>query len=205
MKPGTRSAIYLIVNAFIAFVILSVLDHALWRWLTVEEPGRTSMEQKDWYRFLRVLGFWPTWMAVGGAMATHTLFRGRRAGTANDGVRNGLAVVVASGVSGLVAEIAKMAIRRGRPGEDGLYTYDWPLGSSTVPIGTVSSHAAVAFGAAFMLNRLFPGSGWVTIPLAIGCGVSRMLSGAHFSTDVFAGAICGFIAAKVIGKKPAAG
>lgn len=194
----TKKMLALIGGAIAGLVVLTLLDHRLWEMLTVAEPGRTGLEQRDWFRFLRILGFWPTWMAVGGAMATHTLMRGRRTG-GSDGVRNGIAIVLASGASGLIAEIAKLVIRRGRPGETGIYTYDWPMADPTPPLGTVSSHAAVAFGAAFMLARIFPGSGWVMVPLAAGCGLTRLLSGAHFSTDVFAGAICGFIVASIIG------
>ena len=54
-------------------------------------------------------------------------------------------------------------------------------------LGFPSSHTAVAFGAAFTLARIFPGSINVMIFMALGCAWTRMIMGAHFLTDVAGG------------------
>ncbi len=53
-------------------------------------------------------------------------------------------------------------------------------------------HGAVAFGAAFMLWRLHPRAAPVWMALACGCGATRVLSRAHFVSDVVASAFVGF-------------
>jgi len=58
-----------------------------------------------------------------------------------------------------------------------------------------SSHTAVAFGAAAMLARLFPGARIVWYGVAAGCALTRVASGAHFMSDVVVGALLGWLAA----------
>jgi hypothetical protein len=94
-----------------------------------------------------------------------------------------------AGLGGLAAEVVKLLTHRYRPGESGEYMFGWAMDGDRGPgIGLASSHAGVAFGAAFMLARLFPGTGCVAVALAVGCGVSRLLVGAHFATDVYVAA-----------------
>jgi membrane-associated phospholipid phosphatase len=50
----------------------------------------------------------------------------------------------------------------------------------------------VAFGAATALARLFPRAKWVWFLLAAGCGATRILSRAHFLSDVMLGSLMGW-------------
>jgi undecaprenyl-diphosphatase len=54
-----------------------------------------------------------------------------------------------------------------------------------------SSHALVAFAGAAALARLFPRATPIWYALAVGCGITRLLSGAHFLSDVVVGALIG--------------
>jgi membrane-associated phospholipid phosphatase len=47
----------------------------------------------------------------------------------------------------------------------------------------------VAFGAAFALWRWSPAAGAAALALALGCSATRLLSGAHFVSDVYAAAV----------------
>lgn len=177
-----------------AVVIASMLDHELWKGLKVaDDAARAAMERRDWYQALRQLGYWPLWIGAGAA-----IMLADRARRAHDWARRGLLVIFSSGLGGLLAELLKMAIRRQRPGELGVYAFDWPMAAVKPPLGTVSSHAGVAFGAAFMLARLYPGVRWVLVPAACGTGLTRLLTGAHFTSDVVAAAAFAYALAELL-------
>lgn len=65
-------------------------------------------------------------------------------------------------------------------------------------MGLPSSHVAVAFGGAFALTHLWPRAGWVMVPLAVGCALTRVLVGQHFLSDIAGGAIVGALACAAI-------
>jgi membrane-associated phospholipid phosphatase len=58
-----------------------------------------------------------------------------------------------------------------------------------------SSHAIIAFAAAAALTELFPAAAIVWYGLAVGCAVTRVLSGAHFVSDAIVGALLGIVIA----------
>lgn len=165
-------------RAILLFLSALLIAHLLdgWAWQQLYHP---DADAHDWHRLLRICGFWPTWLVVGAAMALQTRAR-RPAG----------ALVLSAGLSGVAAEVAKLLVRRERPGPDGQYIFrsftDDPL--STAALGMPSSHAAVAFGAAWVLGTLFPRPAPVFVALAIGCALSRLTSRAHFLSDVVAAA-----------------
>jgi len=63
---------------------------------------------------------------------------------------------------------------------------------STAQLGLPSSEAAVAFAAAAALARLFPETGLLWYALAAGCALTRVASGAHFTSDVVLAAFVGY-------------
>ena len=86
----------------------------------------------------------------------------------------------------------KLLVRRDRPGVyDGAYGFrpwaDHPFSSSG--FGMPSSHALIAFSGAAALAVLFPRATPIWYALAVGCAITRVLSGAHFVSDVTVGAI----------------
>ncbi|MBL8963273.1 MAG: phosphatase PAP2 family protein [Phycisphaeraceae bacterium] len=167
-------------------IVCTIFDQDLWRWLKAAE----SVGERDWYRLLRIAGYLPTWVVAAGVVI------GASGGRL---IRRGIALAGSAAVAGLMAEILKLVIARSRPGEDGQYHYRG-LFSGFVDgsnLGMPSSHAAVAFGAAFAASRLFPGAGYVLVPVAAGCGLTRLLMGAHFTSDVWVAAWVGYLAARV--------
>ncbi len=135
----------------------------------------------DLGRLLRVMGFLPLWLIVGLALYLHE----RR--IALDARRRALLLAGSPIVAGIAAELLKLLLRRERP-EVAAGLYSWRAFSerpfSTSGLALPSSHTMVAFGAAWMLCRLFPRARWVWIGLAAGCGLSRVLAHAHFVSDV---------------------
>jgi membrane-associated phospholipid phosphatase len=100
-------------------------------------------------------------------------------------------LVAAIAVAGLLGEVVKLVVRRGRPGAaDGAYTYlPWDGHWSTGAIGLPSTHAIVAFAAAFALARIAPRTGPVWVAIATGCALTRLLDGKHFFSDVVAAGV----------------
>jgi membrane-associated phospholipid phosphatase len=148
--------------------------------------------EKDWGRLLRIVGYWPTWIVLGIA----AWMERRRAAS-------GLTLILGTGVSGLAAEVVKLLVRRGRPGiADGSYIFRsfavQPF--STKDVGFPSSHAAVAFAGAAAASYLFPGAAPVWYALAIGCGITRILAGAHFLSDVIGGALVGILVGTAVSR-----
>lgn len=200
LAPATtsKSRPWIIAAAWLAAIVAaSLLDHQLWKWLKVADAAaRSAIERRDWYQALRQLGYYPVWIAVGLILilldrARHVIVWPRR----------GLLLILSSGLAGLLAELLKLAIRRQRPGDLGLYAFDWPMAAVKPPLGTVSSHAAVAFGAAFLLARLFPASRYILLPAATGTALTRLLSGAHFTSDTVAAAAIAYALAELLDHK----
>ena len=98
-------------------------------------------------------------------------------------------------LSGAVAEMGKLIVRRLRPHGEFFYIYrSWltdPLRSSG--LGFPSSHTAVAFGGTTMLLLQFPKLRIPAIIMAAGCMATRVLSGAHYLSDGIGGALVGVI------------
>ncbi|MEL6345125.1 MAG: phosphatase PAP2 family protein, partial [Myxococcota bacterium] len=157
----------LLIGALV--VVAHLLDPLAWR--VVQDPSAAG---HDWHRLLRVCGFWPTWIPMAVAIGLQEQRPGR-AGF----------LLAASGVSGLMANVLKIMLQRGRPGPSGEYVFNHFDGAwwDTGALGLPSGHTAVAFGAAWALVRLYPRGGWVAVALAAGCGFTRVLDRAHFLSD----------------------
>ena len=149
----------------------------------ISRPGRSS-RALAWSRAL-----------IAGAFLLHDFHaRDGRWNFAFAWWRRGVLLLAGPLVAGIIAEVMRGILRRQRPGLEGVHEWGWPWGSAVSggSWGLPSSHAAVAFAGAFMLMRLFPSVWPVALSLAIGCGVTRMIVGAHFASDIFAGAAVGF-------------
>lgn len=199
--------------AALGFVALTLADRWIWRELRLDAETFARVRMRDWFMLLREAGYLPTWILVGGCIcladaAVHRRRTGRwSATTPRDALglpvwpapcTRGLLVVAGASMGGLAAEVVKAVVRRWRPGETGAYVFDWVADPAVKGpgLGLASSHAGVAFGAAFVMARLFPGTGTPLTLLAVGCCVTRLLSGAHFATDCYAAAV---LSAAIVG------
>lgn len=103
--------------------------------------------------------------------------------------------------AGTLATLIKLAIRRERPDlHGGEYVFrtwgEHPWNSSD--LGLPSGHATVAFGGAWMLAMMYPRLAPIWLTGAALCGFSRLMTRAHFLSDVVAGCILGFMVAWVL-------
>lgn len=188
------------------------------RLVTALDARGANLDGQDWYRALRVLGFLGTWLAVGAAMVL--IDSGRRTPDGSPAMwSRGPFVAGAALLGGVVAEGLKIVLRRGRPDAhpEHLHVF-WPWSGegwtperwgwsaqqpppypldhfptifSASDFGLPSSHAATAFGGLVALAWLYPRAGVLFIALGLGCGLTRMLSRAHYLSDTLAGAATG--------------
>lgn len=174
----------------LAFALASWLDRpAFW---ALFDP---SVTEEDWYWMLRVLGDLRVWAVVSSLLLLAGLRWQRPA-----------SVMLGAVFGGAITELGKLLIGRERPIENGipqitqnpddpLYIWKGLFGAfgDSSNLGIPSSHTGVAVGASAALALLFPRVGWLMLPLAMGCGVSRMLTGAHYASDVVLGAGLGLL------------
>jgi membrane-associated phospholipid phosphatase len=158
---------------------------------------------QDWGRMLRVMGFVPLWLLAGVALVM-TDWPLRAARSARTAWVRGSLLVGSVAASGALGEILKLVLRRERPrAHEGDYVFR-ALSErtfSTSGLALPSSHSIVAFGAAFMLARLFPRAAPVWYLLAAGCGLTRILAQAHFVSDVALAALAAWLVAAGVWKR----
>jgi hypothetical protein len=108
-------------------------------------------------------------------------------------------IAAASLGSGLVANTVKILVRRTRPS-----SFDFSMGSVWSTFANAgnggmnvqsfpSAHTATAVGLAVMLSHLYPRGRWYFGILAFLVAAQRVVSSAHFPSDVCAGAAIGWI------------
>jgi membrane-associated phospholipid phosphatase len=192
-------------------LLLLLLDRTFYHALYIgpDPVDLKRLEEAGWYQMFRVVGYLPTWIFIGLAMFLQGLAAApslRAPVSGNDGSRSvtlwaGPLIVASAALSGLIADVVKPVIGRLRPLQtDGFHRYHGvPDNILQGPAyGLPSSHAAVAFGAAFMLMFLYPRAGLVAVVAAVGCALTRTLTGAHFVTDVFVAALLAYAIARAV-------
>jgi membrane-associated phospholipid phosphatase len=180
-------------------VVTTLVDQSVWgAWHPADEAAKVAFEKRDVVQMLRSMGYVPTWIAIGAAAWLLRLGeRGRMSGHTGSGAWRGWLITISAALAGGLAELLKLIVARERPGIDGAYVWRGLFSGFTNPgnLGMASSHAGVAFGGAFMVMLLHPRAAWVVLPLAMGCATVRVGTGAHYLSDVWVGAVLGYVAA----------
>jgi len=104
---------------------------------------------------------------------------------------------VAIGLTGLADTILKRIIGRVRPSDLGAFAYE-PLSWRSEYASFPSGHTANVFATLVAVGLIFPRARPFLWIYAVGIGASRVLGGAHFLSDVIAGAAFGAFGAIVI-------
>lgn len=109
-------------------------------------------------------------------------------------------IFVGVGVPGLITNLFKRLVGRGRPSEfeaSGAFSFqnffnDWTFQSFP------SGHSATAIATAFVIGFLWPRSFLVLLVVGVVVAISRVPVGAHYPTDIFAGIIIGALGAYLV-------
>lgn len=157
--------------------------------------------KSDLLLLLRVWGSLWLWLGIA---FTAGLLEWRRVRRKLDGTLERVGVLLLSPLAGgLVAEALKLVVRRERPSDLDAYLFRSWLERpwSTSGLGLPSSHAAVAFAGSAALGLLYPELRWPAVLMALGCGFTRVASGAHYPSDVLAAALVGVLCAMLVSKR----
>jgi membrane-associated phospholipid phosphatase len=150
----------------------------------------------DLYTMFRLAGYVPLWLVVAAAFVAIDSAAGWRRAWRRGGL---LAAPVV--LSGAVAELLKLAIRRERPGLAAIAYAFRPWHESpfaTAGLGAPSSHSAVAFAAAWTLSRLYPRASAVWLTIAALCALSRLARNDHYVSDLAGGALVAYAVVAVL-------
>ena len=171
-----------LIIAAVAMVSAHLLDGTAWR-----SARLLSVNDKDWGRLLRSMGYLPTWGVIALGFWLQQRNHPRRAAY-------GGALVLGPALGGILAELLKLSIRRLRPNPD-VFEYvfrpfaEGPL--SNRGMGMPSSHTLVAFAGAAVLAHLYPRARGLWYALAAGCAATRVLAMGHFLSDTVVAAALG--------------
>lgn len=188
-----RNAAAVALVLLLLLFALPGLDRWLYHGAYVGDARLADLGQRDWYRTLRVVG--TLWLWVPLCLAWFVASRTER------GRDSAVRALAAAAVSGVAASIVEFLAGRLRPNQsDGVHAFRGVLErfGNTRDLAFPSSHAAVAFGAAFLVWFVSPRAGVIALLMACGCGWTRMLSGAHYATDVLGAAVLGYALARLI-------
>ncbi|HTJ56004.1 MAG TPA: phosphatase PAP2 family protein [Devosiaceae bacterium] len=109
-------------------------------------------------------------------------------------------IFVGVGLPGLVANLVKRLVGRGRPPVfDQVGTLGFhPMFNDFFFQSFPSGHTTTAFSAAMVLGFLAPRWFWVGLVYACAIGTSRMVLGVHYPTDVLGGMVLGTLGAYAV-------
>lgn len=122
--------------------------------------------------------------------------------------RTVLRFVLISAWAGLGANVAKLVVSRTRPGGFNLAQTDvwtsfggwWPLGhGGSTQQSFPSAHTATAVGMALVLASLYPRGRRLFGAMVVAVAAQRVLGGAHYLSDVLAGAAVGWLMTMLAG------
>lgn len=181
------------VCTLIAVAVAHLLDRPAYFLFVVDSDVDDAMgvlRPMAWYKIAHLTGSLWTWLIVAGVLALIAL--GTPEATRRFRELPGrLAGAIIAGA--LVAEIGKRIFGREGPTPEGWYSFKRPLGAlwESSNLGVPSSHAAIAFAACALIAWTYPRSGWVLLPLAALCALTKLLVGSHFLSDVVLGGAIG--------------
>lgn len=196
-RERRRRRVRTALGVSVALAALWAVDRSMYHWLKPEDnEALRRLELRDWYRTLRVAGtLWP-WLFITAGLWLHARGRGdEKGGWA------AVRILAAAAAGGAVAEVMQMLCGRLRPSETrGEHVYRGLLERfrDTSGLALPSSHAAVAFAAGYMVWFIYPRAGAAALAAAAGCGLTRMLAGAHFASDVFVAGLVGYAMARLL-------
>jgi membrane-associated phospholipid phosphatase len=125
------------------------------------------------------------------SLLLYLYFRKRNAHRA----RLSLFILATTATSGILVDILKVIFGRFRPKmyfSEHLYGFDWFHVSSRM-VSFPSGHSATALGVWLAFSMLFPKYRVIFIPIGIMIALTRVITTAHYPSDVIAGSYIGIV------------
>lgn len=195
---GRSNAIWFAVGFVALIAALHFLDRPLTAWTEGLSPDvraffrwMTRWGESDWILVPSLLGLVLAWIV---SLVT----RDRIRLWARQVLLLSSFIFLGVGVPGLVATLLKRIIGRARPAE---WTAEAPLGFTPLNWDAYtyqsfpSGHSTTAFSLALTIAFLWPRTVWPMLALAALIAASRIVVGAHYLTDITAGAVLGTLGA----------
>ena len=181
----------------VAFLGLLQLDQPMTRYVrsvTVHVPGDQLIV--PWMAFASNTGDWigNGWRLIGVSVvllaAGWSFSRARL-------TQSGIETALAHGLAALLSNGLKHLL--GRPRPKFVHAGEWQLAPSlTSGLDSFpSGHTTATFAVATVLAKRFPITAPIVLGIAAFVGVSRVLRGSHFPTDVFAGMVLGVVSGSI--------
>jgi membrane-associated phospholipid phosphatase len=187
-RPNSRAR--LVVGLWLGlFAAALVLDGPVARWVAGHHPVNKASVVKRWVK--RPGDFRFAWVLIPVAMAAHATRW-----------RAGITLALASAFAGILYS-TKWLYGRHRPSVAmepyTLHPFiDGPRGLlHATALSFPSGHTCLAFALASSLATLFPRTAVLAYTVASAVGVERVLEGAHYPSDVVAGAAFGVLATRL--------
>lgn len=212
MSSGQRRTRWLraLLPWAVGLAVACAWDRAAYLLLAVNDPASlTKIESADWYRTLRVVGAPYIWFFVAVIFVIFDAARSDQKRTPDEvhdryftgrtpAFRRATFLLLSALGSGAAAELVKAVVGRYKPdGTDGWYRFaslhERFIELRWNDLGFVSSHAATAFGACFALSIMLPRATFLFVSLAIGCSLTRLLSGAHYLSDTYGAVLLAYL------------
>jgi len=206
MTDSHRLMLYVFLFVALEAALINFVDRPL-----AEYMRTIDMQHQEVINFFRAytdLGKskWYLWPAGIGVFICIALTRLKvRSALRTQAARIGEAILfvfVCVGGSGIITDIIKPILGRGRPVElerEGLYSFH-PFSFHAPWNSMPSGHATTAFALASLLIMFFPRGrvGWIALACLL--AISRVIVNAHFLSDVFAGATIGCLTVFIAGR-----
>lgn len=200
--PLTRRSLPIAIMAILVLLGgLSVLDRPISAWAQAISP-----ELRGFFVLVTQFGL-SNWILIPSLLAVVVLAIGARLSpgwTTRLAMRQLLAVsgfvFLGVGLPGLVANLLKRAIGRGRPevfnevGSLHFHSFAGQASYESFPSG----HATTAFALCFVVAFLAPRTIWDMLLLSGLIAVSRVIVGAHYPTDIVGGMLVGTLGAYAV-------
>jgi membrane-associated phospholipid phosphatase len=195
--PSRRRVLVFLALGGLGLLVAHALDLVVYRAFHNHEAAVNGLPH-----MFRSAGYIPLWIVVASALICIDTAKWKSSGLPGV-LERGLPILLSVILAGVITEGTKCLIHRGRPPEigwDGNYPFR-PFSTgffNTDSVGMPSSHVGVAFGAAWILVRLYPRGIPVWILLGAGCAWERLLDRAHFFSDLVGATLAGFAAAWLV-------
>ncbi len=198
LKNGAAIDWKKVIYAFLSVTIFCILSYFFLDKIT--HILSVKLDNKFW-EYVSWLGSWKSFIILTlSVCGANYLLKTLKRKTGKEILKNGIYLILSLLISGAIVQVLKFIAGRMRPvllsglGKYGFNSFSFGDIYSSFPSG----HTTAAFAFFSMLALLFPRYKFWAYYFACMIGLSRLIVGAHFLSDVVAGAFIGILISNII-------